>query len=444
MTATPEDAIAQSTPQGSSAQAVATEPELELLAGPAGGVPNLIDTPAALAAAVERFAAGTGPVAVDAERASGFRYGQKTYLAQFKRAGAGIALIDTGALDDLSALSDAFGDAEWVFHAASQDLPGMRDLKMKPTTIFDTELAARLLGWPKVGLASVVERELGVRLAKEHSAQDWSERPLPASWLNYAALDVEVLLELRESVGAHLEKAGKTEWARQEFAGVLDATPPLSKVDPWRKVSGTHKIRDPRGLAIVRELWLARDAHGQSRDIAPGRVLRNAAIIAAANAQPKDYNALVAIREWQSRGTKRRAPQWYKAIEKAMTLPDEDLPSRRGPALDGPPQPRTWMDKRPEAAVRLVAARKVIEKMSAKHSVPAENLLQPDALRRLCWDYPGAGEHAVREFLEDRHARAWQIDLLVPALVPAIALAEEEAAALADADSADSADSATE
>ena len=114
-------------------------------AEPEGGVPDIIDTPEALARACEAFAAGTGPVAADAERASGFRYGQATYLAQFKREGAGIALIDTDALPDLSSFGEALGDAEWVFHAASQDLPGMRDLGMRPARIFDTELGARLL-----------------------------------------------------------------------------------------------------------------------------------------------------------------------------------------------------------------------------------------------------------------------------------------------------------
>ncbi|GMA33907.1 hypothetical protein [Demequina litorisediminis] len=141
-----------------------TEPEAAPaipLTEPAGGVPQVITTPEGLRRMADAFAAGTGPIAADAERASGFRYGQATYLAQFKRAGAGIALVDTAALPDLSSLNQAFGDAEWVFHAASQDLPGMHDLGLTPASVFDTELAARLLGWPKVGLAAVVEREPG-------------------------------------------------------------------------------------------------------------------------------------------------------------------------------------------------------------------------------------------------------------------------------------------
>ncbi|MGC4174117.1 HRDC domain-containing protein [Demequina sp.] len=402
-----------------SEDAVVPERTLTPLSEPAGGVPDVIDTPHALAEAAARFAAASGPVAADAERASGFRYGQATYLAQFKREGAGIALIDTAALPDLRAFGEAMGDAEWVFHAASQDLPGMRDLGLAPASIFDTELAARLLGWPKVGLAAVVEQELGLVLAKEHSAQDWSTRPLPHAWLAYAALDVEVLLELRESIGAHLDAAGKAEWARQEFEAVRLTPPAEPRVDPWRRTAGTHLLRDSRALAIVKSLWEARDAEAQSRDVSPGRVLRDAAITAAAQAKPASLDALLAIPEWQSRGTKKRAAFWYPAIASALALPEDQLPPRRGPVGDGPPQPRMWKDKRPEAAERLDAARAGMNLLVQTLSIPAENLLQPDAMRRACWEYAGGGEPWVRQFLAGRGARQWQIDLCAPIMAAA-------------------------
>jgi len=409
----------------------AEAPQATPLAMPADGVPPIIDTPEALADAAAQFAQGTGPVAADAERASGFRYGQDTYLAQFKREGAGLILIDTDALPDLSSFGDALGDAEWIFHAASQDLPGMHDLGMHPASVFDTELAARLLGWPKVGLAAVVERELGLSLAKEHSAQDWSTRPLPDSWLNYAALDVEILIELRDGIHQHLVDAGKLEWARQEFEAVRLAPLPAPRVDPWRRTNGSHQVRDPRGLAIVKSLWEARDREAQRRDTSPGRVLRDAAIVAAAQAKPTTFEGLVAIREWQSKGTRRRAREWYAAVEEAMALAEKALPPRRGPSGDGPPQPRMWKDKRPDAAVRLTHARDAIQALVEQHNVPAENLLQPDALRRTCWEYEsrgttGTGEAWIGEFLVGRGARQWQIDLTAPVLVAAFEAAASE------------------
>ncbi|WP_062202157.1 HRDC domain-containing protein [Demequina salsinemoris] len=399
------------------------------LTEPAGGVPPVIDTPEALAEAVAAFANGTGPIAADAERASGFRYGQATYLAQFKRAGAGIALIDTAALPDLSSLQQAVGDAEFVFHAASQDLPGMRELGMAPAAVFDTELAARLLGWPKVGLAAVVERVLGLALAKEHSAQDWSTRPLPHDWLVYAALDVEVLIEIRDHLEAELAAASKLEWARQEFEAARVAGPPAPRPEPWRRTSGSHQVRDQRGLAIVRELWLSRDREAQRRDISPGRVLRDAAIVAAAHAKPATYAALLELPEWRSRGTKKAAPRWWPAIETAMTLPTEKLPARRGPKGDGPPPPRAWNDKRPDAAARLQLVKPRIADLSEKHGIPAENLLQPDAVRRACWEHRGGGQPEIRDLLASRGAREWQMDLVAPVLAEAFLEAAAQSAA---------------
>ncbi len=415
-----QEAATQTAPSVAAQTAtVADGPPPVLLTEPAGGVPAVTSTLTGLADVVAAFASGSGPIAADAERASGFRYGQATYLVQFKREGAGIALIDANALPDLSAFHEAMGDAEYVFHAASQDLPGMHDLGIRPSSIFDTELAARLLGWPKVGLAAVIEKELGFTLAKEHSAQDWSVRPLPASWLAYAALDVEVLLELREGIGRHLAEANKLEWARQEFEAVRLAPPPEPRVDPWRRTAGTHTVRDTRGLAIVRSLWEERDAEAQRRDITPGRVLRDAAIVAAARVKPSSLDALGTIPEWQTRGTKRAASRWWPAIEAAMALSEAQLPAKRAAHGDGPPQPRMWAEKRPEAATRHAAARDAIAALCVDYELPAENLLQPDALRRLCWEYEGGGETHVRSFLAGRHARQWQIDLVAQPLAEA-------------------------
>ena len=380
---------------------------------PADGVPPVVTTPEALEETIAAFAAGTGPVAVDAERASGYRYGQRTYLVQLRRAGAGTALIDPISVPDLSGLSEALRGVEWVLHAASQDLPGLAEQGLRPDVVFDTELAARLLGMPRVGLAAVVAEILGLGLAKEHSAVDWSTRPLPADWLLYAALDVEVLVELRGMLGERLHASGKHEWAAQEFEAVRTAPPPPPRVEPWRRTSGLHAIREPRRLAVVRSLWETRDADARRRDISPGRVLPDTAIVAAATELPRTLDALTALRPFSGRGTKRRADQWFAAIDAAMALPDADLPRSRGPGGDGPPPVRAWADRDPAAAARLAAAREVVASLTELHAVPAENLLQPDLLRRLCWTPPRPlTPESVAQSLAAGGARPWQVEVV--------------------------------
>ena len=417
------EAEADAEPVAAKAEAdVTEEPATEVvpLREPSDGVPPVVETPDALARTVSAFAAGSGPVAVDAERASGYRYGQHTYLVQLRREGAGTALVDPIALPDLSSLSEALAGVEWVLHAASQDLPGLAEQNLRPDAVFDTELAARLLGMERVGLAAVVAEVLGLGLAKEHSAVDWSTRPLPRDWLLYAALDVEVLTDLRRELGSRLEESGKSEWARQEFEGVRLAPPATPRVEPWRRTSGAHTIRDVRRLAVVRALWEAREEDARRRDISPGRVLPDAAIVAAAVALPTTVGELTALRSFSGKGTRRRAEQWFAAIRSAAALPESELPTLRGPRTDAPPPPRAWADRDPAAAARLIAARAVAAALSQEHQVPVENLLQPDVLRRLCWTPPRvSGVEEIAAFLTAGGARPWQVELMAPALTAA-------------------------
>jgi len=384
------------------------------------GVPPLTDTPDALARAVDALASGAGPVAVDAERASGFRYGQRAYLVQFHRHGSGTWLIDPIPLRDLSALQAALVDVEWVLHAASQDLPCLRDIGLEPRRIFDTELAARMLGRDRVGLGPLVEAELGLYLAKGHGAADWSTRPLPESWLRYAALDVEVLLELRDLLAADLVATGKAPWAEEEFAAVLAAPAAAPRTDPWRRTSGMHKLRGRRSLAIVRSLWEARDVVARERDISPGRILPDAAIVAAATALPSGCEALLALPEFTKPGAKRYARRWCTALIEALAVPDAQLPPQTLPG-DGPPPPRLWADRDPEAAARLVAARAALADLAERVSMPVENIVSPDAVRRLAWRPPAVLEaQQVDDALASLGVRAWQRHLVVDPLLEAL------------------------
>ena len=406
------------TRDGQSAEAPAPLPLLKLR----DGVPAVIETPEALQAYLGRLASGSGPVGIDAERASGYRYSNRAYLIQLRREGSGTALIDPTAFPDLADLDAVIGDDEWILHAATQDLPCLREVGMTPHAVFDTELAARLLGYPKVGLAALVEVVTGQTMRKEHSAADWSERPLPASWLEYAALDVEVLDELRDHLAAELESAGKAEWARQEFEHLLGFEP-ARREEPWRRTSGIHRIRKGRNLAAVRALWTARDELAQARDVSPGRLIPDAAISVAATAMPTTTAALLSTKGFHGRGARRYASKWLGAIDQARALPDSELPGP-APRGDGPPQARSWGDRDPVAAARLATAREAVAALSEELSVPVENLLTPDYLRRVLWSPPttAASEMpgAVADALRSLGAREWQIELMGPLLADAI------------------------
>ncbi|WP_460369286.1 ribonuclease D, partial [Actinocorallia lasiicapitis] len=303
---------------------------------PREGIPSVVADDRALDAVVAAFAAGTGPVAVDAERASGYRYGQRAYLIQLRREGAGTALIDPVACPNLLDLNRALADAEWVLHAANQDLPCLLELGMIPRRLFDTELAGRLLGYPRVGLGSMVESILGYALEKGHSAADWSTRPLPDDWLRYAALDVELLVDLRDALHQELTEAGKLEWALEEFAAIAQAPPRPPRQDPWRRTSGIHRVRNRRALAVVREVWEAREEIARELDLSPGRVLPDTAIVEMGLNQPKSMADLFAIPAIKGRNARRHTTQWLRAVSKARALPDAKLPEQNLPG-DGPP-----------------------------------------------------------------------------------------------------------
>ena len=358
------------------------------LSEPADGIPAVVDGERALLSAAAAIAQGVGPVAIDAERASGYRYGQRAYLVQLRREGAGTFLIDPIACPDLTPLDEAVGP----------------------------ELAARLLGLPRVGLAAVVEHYLGLSLAKEHSAVDWSTRPLPTSWLRYAALDVEVLDELRNLMGVDLARADKAQWAREEFDALLTWMP-TERADPWRRLSGLSSLKTRRGLAIARELWWARDDIARDRDISPGRIIPDAALLDVAAAAPREASSLPR----SNRAIERYARTWLAAVARGHELPEDALPPRVLPA-DGPPPPRSWGEKDPVAAARLAATREALTEFATHRTIPVENVVSPDPLRRVVWRPPATPDAASFEAALSEHGvRPWQAAIVAPMLEAAFA-----------------------
>lgn len=394
---------------------VGTAVPLPILHTPEDGVPHVVTDEHELDEVAEAIGRGEGPIAIDAERASGYRYGQRAYLVQIKREGSGLWLIDPIACPDLTPVAEAIGDAEWILHAATQDLACLADVGLRPRQLFDTELAGRLLGLPRVGLAAVLEHYLGISLAKEHSAVDWSTRPLPEPWLRYAALDVEVLGELRNLMGADLWSQGKSDWAREEFEALLGWTP-QARPDPWRRTSGINKVRSRRGLAVVRELWQARDAIAVERDISPGRLLPDAVLVEVALAEPHTPADLP-----RNRAVARYQRQWLAAVRRAHELPDTRLPERTLPN-DGPPPPKAWADKNPLAAARLAATRAQLMAFGEEHTIPVENVCSPDPLRRVVWSPPAEWtEEAFASALAEHGVRSWQREIVAPMLTRAFA-----------------------
>ncbi|MCR2785634.1 MULTISPECIES: ribonuclease D [unclassified Microbacterium] len=368
----------------------------------------VIEDAAGLAAACAALADGDGPVAVDVERASGFRYSQRAYLVQVFRRDAGVYLFDPPAIGDMTPLQDAIGGEEWILHAASQDLPSLREIGLEPPSIFDTELAARLLGHERVGLGAVVEDTLGITLDKAHSAADWSTRPLPQAWLEYAALDVLLLVDVRDVLVAELDEQGKTELAAEEFQAVLERAPKPPREEPWRRLSGLHTVRGRRGLAVARALWTAREDYAREQDVSPGRLVPDRALVAAVLADPATKADLAKVKDFTGRASRSQLDRWWAAIEAGRA--DEALPPERVPG-DSMPPPRAWADRNPAADARLKAARPEIERVAEELGMPTENLLTPDTLRRVAWTPPEPLDAAsVSAALAAQGARRWQIE----------------------------------
>ncbi len=422
-------------------QEVATSTAVPLLA-PANGVPPVIDTEALFEKALIELASGTGPFAVDAERASGFKFSARAYLIQIKRNGGGLHLIDPipfGPGHHLFAqLNDLLRTDEVILHASTQDLPCLRELGINPVNLFDTELGGRLAGLPRVGLGPLLESLMEVSLAKEHSAADWSQRPLPKDWLNYAALDVELLIELRDKVHELLASADKLKWAEEEFQSILDAPPPPPRVDPWRRTSGMHKVKKREQLAIVRSLWMIRNEIAQEVDISQGRLLSDSAIVElamVAHAKPiktkKDLERALRPLGLRARWLE-NAATWINAISEAIALPEDQWPKARSDS-DSLPPIKIWRERFPEKYAPLTHARARLTEKALELAIPLENMITPEFVRRVCWMAP---KGAVAEALTTLGARSWQIEIAAPILESALLETEPLVEPVADGEEA--------
>ena len=380
---------------------------------------ELIDNQESLINCCNNLEKDEQPYAIDAERASGFKYSQRAYLLQISSATSDIYLIDPTSIKDLTPLRQLLNNKSWILHAATQDLPCLFELELKPGEIFDTELAARLLSLPHVGLGGLLEDELQITLDKEHSAADWSKRPLPQDWLVYAALDVEFLHQLRKILTQKLSDNNKFDLAQQEFKALCSWQSPGLRNDPWRRTSGMHEVRGGQDSAIVRQIWLKRDEIAQQRDIAAGRVLNDAGIVEIATKKPKTVQELKDLASIKYRPAKNDAEIWFEQLQIALQMGPDQWPVKKKGA-ETYPAPKSWLEKRPEAYHRLQFVKAQLQKMSEELLIPVEHLCSPDLVKKWCWDKPTDQLETINDWLISQGARDWQAQNLAPVLLSSL------------------------
>lgn len=364
-------------------------------------LPEVVAEDSALDQALQGLRAGSGPLGVDAERAGSYRYSQRAYLVQVFRRGAPVLLLDPIGIEDFSRLAELLAGEEWVMQAAHNDLECLAEIDLVPSRLFDTELAAQLLGLEKVGLASLVESHLGYTMRKGHGQADWSARPLRRSWLEYAVLDVEVLPDLQDALAEDLSDAGKNEWARQEFEHQIR---PRTSTDPderWRRTGSAGRLKTDAQRGALRALWLLRDEIARTRDIAVHRVVRDQVLVEIAKVQPTSTEELAAVPNLP-RPLLRHSSRWLDAVKDGASQPQR-LPAR----TEGPPARslRAWEQRDPEAAERWTALKSRVIERAQDLKVWTQTLLAPDIVADLAWQPPTDPGARMLEL----SARDWQV-----------------------------------
>jgi len=344
-------------------------------------------------------------VAADTEAAGYHRYHDRVCLLQLATRTA-TYVLDTLAVTDLTPLAELFASPglEVVFHDADYDLRILhRDFGLRVRGLFDTKLAAQFLGEPAIGLASLTEKYLGVRLEKKHQRADWAQRPLPAYLLEYAAEDTRHLPALRDRLKAELEARGRLSWAEEEFriaeTQVRDAQE--DGADAYLRLKGTRDL-SPRQLAALRELYAWRERTAEERDLAPFRILTNEAMIEIARQSPRTTAGLAQVRGVPRSLPERSSREILEALERARSLPESELPVRpRGPRRP-PPDPdfealverlRAARDRAADALQMdrgFLMPRAQLEELARRRPRTLQELAEIPDVRR--WQVAAAGE----------------------------------------------------
>ncbi len=365
------------------------------------------------AAAVSAFAAeiATAPsIALDTEGASFHRFVDRVYLMQLSTRDA-TAIVDPLPTGDLSALKPLVEspDIEIVFHDADYDLRLLRqDYGWATRHIFDTRIAAQLLGYKAFGLAALLDLHFGIALDKKFQRADWSLRPLSAGMLEYASQDTMYLLALRDILRAELDAKGRLGWAAEEFTR-LEQTQ-WSSEDPTQlflKVKGARDLKR-RELAVLRELVPWRDGVAKELDRSTFRVVSNDVLLEICRVQPKTKQALGVIKGMPRGVLDQRGDVVLACVSRAMALDEVELPKF-------PKAPR-W-DKDPEFDDRAARLRAVRDEVATTLELDPGVLCSREKLETIARRLPSS----LEELYETPDLRRWQADLLGPGILRALA-----------------------
>lgn len=380
-----------------------------MTAAPPPQTPLYLDT----ADATNRFLdsiRSTREIAVDTEGASFHRFIDRIYLLQLstREVSAIIDPLAVGAPAGLGALLES-PEVEVVFHDADYDLRLLhQDYGWHVTHIFDTRIAAQLLGIRSFGLAALLDRYFGVKLDKKHQRADWSMRPLTRDMLDYAAQDTRYLLELRDRMRAELEAAGRWAWAEEEFLR-LEGThweAGASDEDGYMRIKGARDLTR-RELALFRELTRWRDDVAREVDRATFRVVGNEALLEAARSAPRTVEALSSIKGMPRGILERRGEDVLGAVRRGLAVPDDQLPKF-------PRAPR-W-DRDPDFDENVAKLRAVRDAAAAELDLDSGVLCARDKLEAMARRKP----RSTAELSEIESLRAWQIAVLGPRMVEAL------------------------
>lgn len=311
-------------------------------------------------------------------------------------------LVDPIALrgeDDLAFLGEIFADpaVEKVLHAAEYDVMTLnRDFGFEFANIFDTMIAARVLGWEQIGLGAILQERFGVEVNKRHQRANWGRRPLSPDLIHYARMDTHYLLPLRDGLHAQLEAGNHLEEAYELFDEVCQARWSGSPFDPegyWR-LSGARDL-PPHSLAVLRELYLYREQQAARQNVPVFKVMGDKQLVALARGKPRSLRDVRSVRGISDLQTRRYGVAILRAVRRGLQARPPAPPRRNGPPAD-------------EQVLRRFDALSAWRKERAnERGVGSDVVVSKDAL----WQLAKSPPRSLEELAESGQIGPWRVEM---------------------------------